>query len=201
MARAVDFKLFRPALKAALSDADGAAGGSPPHDPAAVFKTLTLVARNRATDAQKGSWSGPDERFPLTLLNTILAVVPRCCGSVDVRVEPPPRPVQCPVRGQGPHDEGRARQRKLEDPRRLVRCRRPTRRSPGPSHRAAPTSFGARENGSFPQFPKPQAVRPESVPDSAIDKTPGCCLPRPGAPLVASRARKPGLPLPLLPAP
>jgi transposase, IS5 family len=49
-AAAVDFELFRPALDAALSYADGAKGGRPPLDPVMMFKVLVIQAANTLSD-------------------------------------------------------------------------------------------------------------------------------------------------------
>lgn len=49
-AAAVDFEVFRPALDAALSYADGAKGGHPPLDPVMMFKVLVIQAANTLSD-------------------------------------------------------------------------------------------------------------------------------------------------------
>jgi transposase, IS5 family len=49
-ATAVDFELFRPALDAALSYADGTKGGRPPLDPVMMFKILVIQAANGLSD-------------------------------------------------------------------------------------------------------------------------------------------------------
>ena len=49
-AAAVDFELFRAALDAALSYADGAKGGRPPLDPVMMFKVLVIQAANGLSD-------------------------------------------------------------------------------------------------------------------------------------------------------
>lgn len=47
---AVDFELFRPALDAALSYADGSKGGRPPLDAVMMFKVLVIQAANTLSD-------------------------------------------------------------------------------------------------------------------------------------------------------
>ena len=47
---AVDFEVFRPELKAALSYTDRTEGGRPPFDPVLMFKILVIEATNNLSD-------------------------------------------------------------------------------------------------------------------------------------------------------
>lgn len=52
LASAVDFEIFRPALKRALRRSDRAKGGRPPYDPVLMFKILVLQALYGLSDGQ-----------------------------------------------------------------------------------------------------------------------------------------------------
>lgn len=48
--REVDFEALRPALEGALANSDGAKGGRPPHDRAAMLRVLILAAQHAVSD-------------------------------------------------------------------------------------------------------------------------------------------------------
>ena len=52
LSRIIDFEAFRPTLVAALAYGNGAKGGRPPYDPAAMLKVLILAAQNNVSDAR-----------------------------------------------------------------------------------------------------------------------------------------------------
>ena len=52
LSRIIDFEAFRPTLVAALAYGNGAKGGWPPYDPAAMLKVLILAAQNNVSDAR-----------------------------------------------------------------------------------------------------------------------------------------------------